>query len=76
MTSPEYKTICTLAVRGAIIKYNWYKTTVWILTYVWSYAQKEQGWVRRERRKRDKPSPVKMLLFTYLVASNYISHVA
>ncbi len=24
MPSPEYKTICTLAVRGAIIKYNWY----------------------------------------------------
>lgn len=25
MTSPEYKTIFTLALRGAIIKYNWYE---------------------------------------------------
>ena len=32
--------------------------------------------MRRERRKRDKPSPAKMLRYTYLVASIYISRVA
>jgi hypothetical protein len=25
-------------------------------------AKKRQGWERRERRKRDNPSPVKMLI--------------
>jgi hypothetical protein len=35
---------------------------------VFSAHKKRQGWERRERRKRDNPSPAKMLLRIYTEA--------